>query len=360
MTGVDPHDVRLVAVLGAALPVEVELLLERLVGQKRRDGDPPPVLGRELVRPVGGPAEEDPELALGERHDVRVRDLVVLAGVREALVAERGEEQVDRLLVARPRVLVERDAGLLGDPAVPATHPPLVPAAREDVGRGDRRGEHGRVVVRQRVQHGAEADPLRPLRRRGEERRRVRRDRELRKEEVLDRRVAVVPEPVRVLDLLEDLSVELLRRLPLVELHLRVQAEAHRPSLRRCDMSTLERVSHRGDMTVNFGTAAPPRLVSDLKSDTNRTPARLELGALPANVAAADLDRGDRDGVRLGDVVGRRPHAPRAAVVHERRLELRLDAAVRHLGDEDDVVPDLELPFGRALGPREDVRVEQR
>ena len=156
----DPHDVRLVAVLGAALAVEVELLLERLVRQKRRDGDPPPVLGGELVRPVGGPSEEDPELPLRERHDVRVRDLVVLAGEREALVAERGEEQVDRLLVARPCVLVEGDTGLLGDPAVTATHPPLVPAAREDVGGGDRRGEHGRIVVRQRMEHRAKADPL--------------------------------------------------------------------------------------------------------------------------------------------------------------------------------------------------------
>ena len=56
-----------------------------------------------------------------------------------------------------------------------------------------------------------------------------RRDRELGEEEVLDRRVAVVPEPVGVLDLLEHLGVQLLGALPLVELHLRVQAEPHRP-----------------------------------------------------------------------------------------------------------------------------------
>jgi hypothetical protein len=54
-------------------------------------------------------------------------------------------------------------------------------------------------------------------------------DRELREEEVLDRRIAVVPETIGVLDLLEDLAVQLLRRLALVELHLGVEAEAHRP-----------------------------------------------------------------------------------------------------------------------------------
>ena len=70
-----------------------------------------------------------------------------------------------------------------------------------------------------------------------------------------------------------------------------------------------------------------------------------ELGALPAEISAADLDRGDRDGVRVGHVVDRRPHTPRAAVVHERRLELGLDAAARDLCDEHDVVSDLELPL---------------
>src|SRR4029078_4889951 len=117
------------------------------------------------------------------------------------------------------------------------------------------------------------ADPLRPLRRRGEECGRVRRDRELREEEVLDRRVAVVPEPVRVLYLLEDLPVELLRRLPLVELHLRVQAEAHRPAPPRCDMSSLVRVSHPGDMTVKR------RLIRERESAAGAEPESVALAA---------------------------------------------------------------------------------
>ena len=123
MSGLVPCSAHFVA-------VEVELLLERLVGQERRDGDAPAVLGRQLVRAVGRAADEHAEVTRRERDDVRVADLEVLALVREALVAERGEEQVDRLLVARAGVLVERDAGLLRDPAVPAPDAPLVPAVR--------------------------------------------------------------------------------------------------------------------------------------------------------------------------------------------------------------------------------------
>ena len=59
-------------------------------------------------------------------------------------------------------------------------------------------------------------------------------------------------------------------------------------------------------------------------------------------------------------LVHRRPHPPRAPVVHERRLELRLHAAVLDGRDEDDVVADLELVQRRALGPGEHVLVEQR
>ena len=68
---------------------------------------------------------------------------------------------------------------------------------------------------------------LRPLRRRGEERRRVRRDRELREEEVLDHRVDVVAEPVGVLHLLQHLAVQLLGGLAGMQLELGVQAESH-------------------------------------------------------------------------------------------------------------------------------------
>ena len=138
MARVDPHDVRRGAVLGALRPIEVELLLERLVRQQRRHRHAPAMLGGELVRPVRGAAEEDPEAPRREGNDVRVGNLEVLALVREALVPERGEEQVDRLLVARPRVLVERNPGLLGDPPVAAADAPLVPSAGEDVGHRDR------------------------------------------------------------------------------------------------------------------------------------------------------------------------------------------------------------------------------
>ena len=159
------------AVLGAFRPIEVELLLERLVRQERRHRHAPAMLGGELVRPVRGAAEEDPEAPRREGNDVRVGNLEVLALVREALVPERGEEEVDRLLVARPRVLVERNPGLLGDPPVAAADSPFIPPAGEDVGHGNDRGEHHRVVVRQRVEHRAEVDVLRTLRRRREERR---------------------------------------------------------------------------------------------------------------------------------------------------------------------------------------------
>ena len=76
------------------------------------------------------------------------------------------------------------------------------------------------------------------------------------------------------------------------------------------------------------------------------------LGALPAEIAPTDLDRRDRH-VGLGGLVCWRPRPPRAAVVHQRRLELGMHAAVVDLRDEDDVVADLELMERRALGPGE-------
>ena len=227
MAGVDPHDVRLGAGLRAGLAVEIHLLLERRVGEQRRHGDAPAALGGERVRAVGCASEIDAVLAVDERHDVRVRDVVVRPLEREPLVLERGEQQVDGLLVARARVLVERLAGGQRQPAVAAADAPFVAAAGEDVRGVDDAGQNGRIVVREHVQHRAKVDVVRALRGCCEERRRVRRDRELRKEEMLDRGVAVVAEPVGVDDLLEHLCVELLRRLAGMELELRVQAEAH-------------------------------------------------------------------------------------------------------------------------------------
>jgi hypothetical protein len=231
VAGVDPDDVGLGAVLGARGAVEVELLLEGGVRQQRRHGDAPPVLGRERVRAIRGAAQEDAELPGRKRHHVRVVDVEIRAVVGEALLPERREEQVDRLLVARPRMLVERLPGRQWDPPVAAADAPLVAAAREDVGRRDRARQHHRVVVGERVQHRAEADLARPLRSRGEQRSRIGGDGELRVEEMLDRRVAVVAEPVGVHDLLEHLGVQLLRRLAGMELELRVQAESHRIDL---------------------------------------------------------------------------------------------------------------------------------
>ena len=214
MARVDPDDVGLRAVLGALGAVEVELLLERDVREQRRHGDAPAVLRRELVRAVGGATERDAELPLRERHDLGVGDLEVGAVPREPLVVERLEEQIDCLLVAGPRMLVERNAGLGGIQPCPRPTPNSYrPPVRMSV-TAIARGQHGGVVVRERVQHRPEADVLRALRGGGEERGRVRRDRELREEEVLDHGVDVVAEPVGVLDLLQDLGEQLSGVLP--------------------------------------------------------------------------------------------------------------------------------------------------
>ena len=242
MAGMDPHDVGRRPVLRAPLSVEVELLLERDVRQERRHGDAPSVLGRELVRAVGRSSESDLKLPRRERHDLRTRDVEVRPVVRELLLRERLEEQVDGFLVAWARMLVERNSRLLRNPAVAPSDAELVPALGEDVCHGDRGRQDRRVVVRERVQHRAKPDLLRALRGSGEERGRVGRDRELGKEEVLDRRVDVVAEPVGVDHLLEDFPVHLLRRLPRMELDLGVQPEPHARTSR--DMSD-RRVFHR-------------------------------------------------------------------------------------------------------------------
>ena len=178
--------------------VEVELLAQCLVGQQRRDDDAPAFRPGEDVRLVARAAGEDAELARRRRDDPRVVDLEELAVVVDRLAAglERLEEDLERLVVALDHLGVG-DPRAPGDPAVPAADAELVAAARQDVPVDDPLGQHHRVVVRQHVDERAEVDPLRPLRRRGEERDRVGRRRELREEEVLDRRVRVEPDAGR-------------------------------------------------------------------------------------------------------------------------------------------------------------------
>jgi len=157
-------------------------------------------------------------------------------------------------------MLVEHDAGLLGDPAVAPTDSKLVSAAGQDVGRRDCGRQYQRVVVREGVKHRPEADLLGSLRRGGEERRGIRGDREFRIEEVLDRGVHIVAEPVPVHDLLEDFAVQLLGALSRVKLYLRVQAEPHRaPHLPRdmSDPSEYPIARHTGQPTAVAGLSTP-------------------------------------------------------------------------------------------------------
>jgi hypothetical protein len=157
---------------------------------------------------------------------VRVVDLVEVAAVREALVLERLEQDLEALLVAVAR-LADGDAGLHGHPAVAAHDAELVAPVAEDVELRDLGGQDRRVVVRERVAQRAERDRLRALGGHPEQRPRVRRDRELREEPVLDDRVHVEPDAIGVLDLLEHLVVELPVRLAAVVLDLGVDAEPH-------------------------------------------------------------------------------------------------------------------------------------
>src|SRR5438874_2000361 len=224
---VDPDDIGLVAVLARGRPVDVELLAQRLVREQRRDDHRVALLAGEPVRVVARPAEEDPEAVRDRpRHDVRVLDFGVRAVAREALVLERVEQHLEPLLVDRAR-LRNRHACLRRNPAVAAADAELVAAVRQHVEEGDPRREHGRVVVRQHVHEGTEADVARPRQRRREQRQGVRRRAELREEEVLDRGVRVVAEPVGVDDLLQDLRVKLPRLLARPALDLGVDAEFH-------------------------------------------------------------------------------------------------------------------------------------
>ena len=187
VAGVDPDDVRLGAVLGALGAVEVELVLERGVGQQRRYDHGPAVLRGELVGPVARATEEHAELAFRPRPDVGVVDRVVRAVVGEALVLQRLEQDLERLLVAVAR-LEDRHAGLGRDPAVAAQRAELVAALEEDARHGDLRCQDRRVVVREDVAERPELDVLRARGALAPERERVRGDRELGEEEVLDDR----------------------------------------------------------------------------------------------------------------------------------------------------------------------------
>jgi len=81
---------------------------------------------------------------------VRVVDVVEPALVREALVLERLEQDLEPLLVTVAR-LDDGDAGLDRHPPVPADDAELVAAVPEDVELRDLRGEDRRGVVGQRV-----------------------------------------------------------------------------------------------------------------------------------------------------------------------------------------------------------------
>src|SRR5437868_5437949 len=104
--------------LGTAGAVDVELSLQGLVGQERWNGDGPSFRARQLVGGIARPAHEYAHLPLRRgRPQVRVLDAVEAALVREALVLERFEEQLERLVVERADVL-EAHARLGRDPAV--------------------------------------------------------------------------------------------------------------------------------------------------------------------------------------------------------------------------------------------------
>ncbi len=292
----DPHDVGPRPGLRAGGAIAVQLLLERGVRKQRRDGDTPALLGRERVRAVGRAAEEDAVRTRLTRHDTGGGDVEVRPVVLDLVSLESLDEQVDRLLVPRSGVLVERRARGGRDPAVTAADAPLVPAPGEDVGHVDRAREHEGVVVRQRVQHRPEADVARPLGGRREECGRVGRDREPREEEVLDHRVRVVAEPVGVDDLLEHLGVEGRRRLSRMELELGVEAEPHGRAAASGDMSVhaiaiLPLVPRKGVPMIVLDLTGRVAVVTGASSGVGRAIAR-RLGAQGAAVVCADV-RGD-------------------------------------------------------------------
>jgi len=84
----------------------------------------------EVVRAVGRAAKDDAELVAAERDDVALVDVPVLAVERDGVLVQRVDEEVERLLVALARRLVQRQAGSGRDPAVPAPDAELVAAVR--------------------------------------------------------------------------------------------------------------------------------------------------------------------------------------------------------------------------------------
>ena len=100
-------------------------------------------------------------------------NLVIFAVMRKALVAERVDDDLQRLLVALARFL-DRHAALERYPGVPAPEAELVAAVDQHVELGDLRSEHRWVVIRQHVHQRAEVDIARTLGCLGKERERVR------------------------------------------------------------------------------------------------------------------------------------------------------------------------------------------
>ena len=185
-----------------------------------------------------------------EDGDVRVRDAEVRAVVREALVRERLEEQVDGLLVARTRVLVQRDAGLLWEPAVTPADAELVPALGQDVHDGDRRtrAPAGSSTEARAAWCGSGSASCAAPRRTatwGWQRWRTSGRRSARSPHTRRTRADPRSRSARAP------PVELRRRLARVELDIRVQAEPHRAPAFPCDMSGSGRVSHRLGRLVN-------------------------------------------------------------------------------------------------------------
>jgi hypothetical protein len=136
-------------------------------------------------------------------------------------------KRTSRPLLVEVARLADRNARLHWHPAVPADGAELVAAAAEDVELRDLGGEHRRVVVGQRMPERAERDRPRALGGHAEQGPRVRRDRELREEPVLDDRVDVEADAIGVHDLLEHLVVQLPVGLAAVVLDLGVDAEPH-------------------------------------------------------------------------------------------------------------------------------------
>jgi hypothetical protein len=146
--------------------------------------------------------------------------------MREALVIERRDDDLQRLLVTLARFF-DRHAAFQWYPSVTASEAELVAAVDQHVELRDLRGEHRRVVIGQHVQQRAEFDVARALRGLGEERERVRRGAEFRKEKMFDDRVGRIAEPVGIHHLLKRLGVNLLLRFAGPGLKLGINGELH-------------------------------------------------------------------------------------------------------------------------------------